>query len=53
MAKTAKESPLTFMSGNKTGRITSAAQVSKLRWEAKRNKQLDDGIHPTNFTHST
>ena len=48
MAKTAKESPLTFMSGNKTGRITSAAQVSKLRWEAKRNKQLDDGIHPTN-----
>ena len=48
MAKCAKESPLKFVSGNTTGRITSAAQVRKLRFEAKQEKIKEDGVHPTN-----
>ena len=48
MAKCAKESPLKFLSGNTSGRITSAAQVRQLRYEAKQEKIREDGVHPTN-----
>ena len=48
LRRLAKDSPSKFVSGNTTNTIITTYQVNNLKQEAKREQQLERGIHPTN-----